>query len=103
MDGLFNVLASSYIVFIVICIILILAIIGYNSVKNDDLVIKNDMRSNRNTTELEDLKKEVEGRSINDTVTSNTMKMNPLGNIPSASDGINNGISNGVNNEVEKL
>ena len=95
MDGLFNVLASSYIVFIVICIILILAIIGYNSVKNDDLVIKNDMRSNRNTTELEDLKKEVEGRSINDTVTSNTMKMNPLKDIPS--------INEGVNNEVEKL
>ncbi len=119
MDGLFNVLASSYIVFIVICVILILAIIGYNSVKNDDLVIKNDMRSNRNTPELEDLKKEVEGRSINDTVTSNTMKMNPLGNIPSASasasSGINNdinagtssgigsGINNGVNNEIEKL
>ena len=94
MEGLLNVLADSYIILIILSIILVLAIIGYNSVKNDDFVIKNDMRSN-NKPELEDLKKEVEGRSINDTVNDNTMKLNPLGDHPS--------LKQEVNNEVEKL
>ena len=91
MEGFQNVLADSYIVLIILCVILVLAIIGYNSIKNDDLVVKNDMRSNRNKPELEDLKKEVEGRNIGDTVSKNTMKLD----IPS--------INPGANNDVEKL
>ena len=64
MEGFLNILADSYIILIALSVILVLAIIGYNSIKNDDLVIKNDMRSNKNQPELEDLKKEVEGRAI---------------------------------------
>ena len=62
MEGLLNVLADSYIILIIISVLLVLAIIGYNSVKNDDFVIKNDMRSN-NKPELEDLKKEYHFKS----------------------------------------
>ena len=47
MEGFLNVLASSYIILIALSIILTLAIIGYNSIKNDDLVVKNDVRSNK--------------------------------------------------------
>ena len=91
MEGFLNVLASSYIILIALSIILILAIIGYNSIKNDDLVVKNDVRSNKNKPELEDLKKEVEGKAIGDSVNQNTMRMD----IPT--------MNEGAGNEVEKL
>ncbi len=90
MEGFLNVLADSYIILIILCILLVLALIGYNSIKNDDLVVKNDMRSNKNKPELEDLKKEVEGRNIGDTVNKNTMKLD----VPSINQAVN---------EVEKL
>ncbi len=91
MEGFLNILADSYIILIALSVILVLAIIGYNSIKNDDLVIKNDMRSNKNQPELEDLKKEVEGRAIGDTINKNTTRLD----IPT--------MNEGVNNEVEKL
>ena len=103
MEGFLNLLADYYIILIIITLIIILALIGYNSIKNDDFVIQNNMRSNKKP-ELEDLKQGVEGKSINDslnkTMTNLNLKdnlnmPNTLGSTPTY-----NGESN---NEIEKL